>query len=544
MPFSFRLNPCLLALSLAGALLTLPASAADARKPRTDDAPRAARQPFNSAQLLAQMFLSEIALARGMFDDAAFGYGDLARQTNDPRIIRRANEIELARVMLHAQQKPEEAEAAIRKTLAQTPAVREKVLSQLPDIFSRNADKNATVAIVRRLAEPYVQTAEAQFAIASVEREANHPAEAFAAARLAQSLKPDWEPAMMVLLETTPEARQAETATLLKEFCQRNPQALDARVAYARWLAQSRQPAEAVSEARKLLADQPENPALSFAMVGVLVEAEAYSDAETQLQKLIDDNWGESDRLQLVLAQVQEAQGKMALALAGYDRIPVSQQFATAQGRRARLLAATGQLPEARAALRNAAQRSPEDRIRLLMQESLLLRQADRRADALAVLDEILAEQPDNIDALYDSGLLAEQTGKPAELEKRLRRLLTLEPDHAHALNALAYSYVERNVRLADAEKMLERAIQLEPEDPAILDSLGWLYFRQGKPAKAEELLRKAFALFPDPEVASHLIEVLWSAGKKDEARQQYRDALARHANDAILTRTGKRLGL
>lgn len=544
MPLPFRPNPCLLALGLAGALLTLPAAAADARKPRIEETSRTSRPPLNSAQLLAQMFLSEIALARGMLDDAAFGYSDLARQTNDTRIIRRANEIELARVMLHAQQKPEEAEAAIRKTLAQTPAAREKVLSQLPDIFSRNQDKNATVAIVRRLAEPYVQTAEAQYAIASVERDANHAAEAYAAARLAQSLKPDWEPAMLVLLETTPDARQAETADLLKAFCQRNPQAIDARVALARWLVQTRQTQEATDEARKLLATQPENPALSFAMVGVFVEAEAYADAEAQLQRLIDDNWGEADRLQLVLAQVQEAQGKTALALAGYDRIAVGTQFVAAQGRRARLLAATGQWPEARAALRNAAQRSPDDRARLLMQEALLLRQADRRAEALAVLDEVLAEQPDNIDALYDSALLAEQTGKPAELEKRLRKLLALDADHAHALNALAYSYVERNVRLGEAEKMLERAIQLEPEDPAILDSLGWLYFRQGKLPGAEELLRKAFALFPDPEVASHLIEVLWTAGKKDEARQQYREALSRHADDAVLNRTGKRLGL
>lgn len=544
MQLPFRLNPCLLALGLAGMLLTMPATAAEARKPRTEEALRTNPQPFSSAQLLAQMLLSEIALARGMLDDAAFGYSDLAKQTNDPRIIRRANEIELGRVMLHAQQKPEEAESAIRKTLARTPAAREKVLLQLPEIFSRNTDKNATVAIVRRLAEPYAQTAEAQYAIAVVEREARHPAEAYAAARLAQSIKPDWEPGMLVLLETTPDDRQADSAAILKSFCQRNPQALDARVALARWLAQNKQSAEAVAEARALLAAQPENPALGFAMVGIFIEAEAYADAEARLQGLIDDGWGEPDRLQLILAQVQEAQGKTALALAGYDRVPTGQYFTTAQGRRARLLVAANQLPEARAGLRDAAQRSQEDRVRLLMQESLLLRQTDHRNEALAVLDEILAAEPENIDALYDSGLLAEQTGKPAELEKRLRKLLSIDPDHAHALNALAYSYTERNIRLPEAEKMLERAIQLEPEDPAILDSLGWLHFRQGRLDQAEPLLRKAFALFPDPEVASHLIEVLWAAGKKDEARQQYRETLTKHANDTLLTRTGKRLGI
>lgn len=545
MPFPFRLNPCLLAFGCAGLLLATPfATAADARKPRTESPTKAVRPALNSAQLLGQMLLSEIALSRGMLDDAAFGYNDLARQTDDSRIIRRANEIELARIMQRAQQKPEEAEATLAKLLAQRPDSRDRLIMQLPGIFSRNPDKANAAVIVRRLVEPYAQTAEAQYSIAIVEREANHPEEAYAAASLASSLREDWEPGMLLLLETAPNDKQAETAAKLREFSLRNPESIDARAYLARWLAQNKQPDAAITEARHLLAAQPENAALSFAMVGVFVEAGAYADAETQLQHLIADGWGETDRLQLILAQVQEEQGKTATALLGYDQVPLGQYFTTAQGRRARLLAATNQLPQARAALRDAAQRSPEDRIRLLMQESLLLRQTDHPREALAVLDEVLSDQPDNVDALYDSALLAEQLGKPAELEHRLRRVLELAPDHAHSLNALAYSLTERNVRLDEAEKMLEHAIALQPNDPAILDSVGWLNFRQGHLPKAEEYLRKAFAAFPDAEVASHLIEVLWAAGKKDEARQQFREALQAHPGNTVLAKTGKRLGL
>lgn len=545
MPFVFRLNPCLLAIGCAGLMLTTPlATAAEARKPRTESSAPTTHPTLNSAQLLGQMLLSEIALARGMLDDAAFGYGDLARQSNDPRIIRRANEIELARIMQRAEQKPDEAEAALARQLAQSPDSRGRLIMQLPGIFSRNPDKTKVAIIVRRLVEPYVQTAEAQYSIAVAEREANHPQEAYAAANLAASLGENWEPGILLLLETAPIEKQAEIAGRLQEFSLRNPQAIDARAVLARWLAQNKRPEAATAEARALLATQPENPALAFAMVGVFVEAGAYTDAEAQLQRLISDGWGEADRLQLILAQVQEEQGKTAAALLGYDQVPPGQFFTTAQGRRARLLAATNQLPEARAALRSAAQRSPEDRVRLLMQESLLLRQTDHPREALSVLDEVLAEQPENVDALYDSSLIAEQLGKPAELEKRLRKVLELSPDHAHAMNALGYSLTERNVRLDEAAALLGRAIALEPNDPAILDSVGWLNFRQGHLGKAEEYLRKAFAAFPDTEVASHLIEVLWAAGKKDEARDLFRDALQVRPGDAILTRTGKKLGL
>lgn len=549
MPFLFRLKPCLLALTCVGLVgLTATTRAAESRTQKAAHSSARSTQPdrapINSAQLLAQMMLSEIALARGLVEEAAVGYESLARQTSDPRIARRANEIELARIIQQARMKPLEAEATLARLLGRDAELRKKLLPQLPGFFARNPDKNAVAVSIHRLAAPYAQTAEAQYAIGAAERDAGRSAEAFVAASRAHALKPDWEPAMMLVLETTPDNRQQEVATDLKAFVARNPAALDARASLARWQVQHNEEAAGTALARELLAAAPDNPEVAFAMVGILVEGRDFSTAESTLQQLLDEGWGEPDRLQLILAQVQEEQGKSSAALLGYAAVPPGQYFATAQGRRARLLAAENQMPEARAVLRSAAQRSPDDRVRLLMQESLLLRQSDQRKEALGVLNEILADQPDNTDALYDSALLAEQTGNSAEMEKRLRHLLRLKPDHAHAMNALAYSLTERNTRLGEAGALLDRAIALEPEDPAILDSIGWLRFRQGRLDEAETFLRRAFAAFPDAEVAGHLIEVLWAANKKDEARQQYADALKAHPDDAILLKTGKRLGL
>ena len=51
-----------------------------------------------------------------------------------------------------------------------------------------------------------------------------------------------------------------------------------------------------------------------------------------------------------------------------------------------------------------------------------------------------------------------------------IRDRLKLKPEHAHALNALGYSFAERNMRLDEAKKLITRALALAPEDPFIMD--------------------------------------------------------------------------
>jgi hypothetical protein len=54
--------------------------------------------------------------------------------------------------------------------------------------------------------------------------------------------------------------------------------------------------------------------------------------------------------------------------------------------------------------------------------------------------------------------------------------------------------------------------------------------------------LRAAYASRPDPEVAAHLGEVLWTASQRDEARRIWRDAKARDAANEVLRETLARL--
>jgi Flp pilus assembly protein TadD len=97
-------------------------------------------------------------------------------------------------------------------------------------------------------------------------------------------------------------------------------------------------------------------------------------------------------------------------------------------------------------------------------------------------------------------------------------------------------------VRLPEARTLIAQALELTPKDPFIMDSMGWVEFRLGKFKEAETLLRQAYALRPDVEIATHLGEVLWVRGKKSEAQQLLRAALAKEPDNDSLKNTLIRL--
>ncbi|MGC2167393.1 MAG: tetratricopeptide repeat protein, partial [Gallionella sp.] len=146
--------------------------------------------------------------------------------------------------------------------------------------------------------------------------------------------------------------------------------------------------------------------------------------------------------------------------------------------------------------------------------------------DAYRVMQSGLSALPDDPDLLYGTGMLADMLGKPDVFEHLMRKLITLEPNHAHAYNALGYGLLERNERIPEALDLVQKALQLAPEDPAIMDSVGWGYYRNGEFDQSVKMLRRAFAGNPDPEIAAHLGEVLWVSGDKANAKKIWMDSL------------------
>lgn len=569
----FRLRNLLVTLG-CGLLITAPAAtlAQDTRK-SGQTRPGAQQETLSSAQLLYTELLSEIAVARGALAEAAASYLDLARKTGDSRLARRATEIAVAsrqsalaiaaaRVWVAAEPESvmalqtlaavlagnpgqmEELEGTLKSLLARPETRREGVFMLLPQTFARFPDKQAARQTIERLTASDLHLPEAQYARALAAFFAADPVGAERAVQEALRLRPDWEVAALLRARFATPEQQGAAMQALQEFGRLHPMALESRLTYARWLAGEKRVAEARAAYVGLLEEFPENQELAYNVMPIAVQVQDFETAERVMRDLAARGFRDANLMRLQLGEILEERGNDSEAAAQYEAVTAGQHLAAARVRLAQLLARGGDSESALKVLREVDVARPDDKILILRAEADILRRADKTAAAHATLEKALALQPDNTDVLYDAALLAERLKQPAVMEQRLRRLIRLKPDHAHAYNALGYSFADRKINLAEADNLLQTALKLAPNDPAILDSVGWLRFRQGNLPAAIEYIRKAYDLLKDVEVAAHLSEVLWNDGRFTDARKLLEESGAANPDNAILQDVKRRLGM
>jgi Flp pilus assembly protein TadD len=205
-------------------------------------------------------------------------------------------------------------------------------------------------------------------------------------------------------------------------------------------------------------------------------------------------------------------------------------------------MAQQGQLEAALTLIHSLPERSATEARLKRSAEVQILRDQKQLARARSVLETALADNPEDIDILYELAMLAEKMDDLAEMERLLRQLMAAKPEDPQAYNALGYSLADRGQRLPEARQLIEKALQLKPNDPFIMDSLAWVAFRMGQNDEALRLLRSAFRQRPDAEIAAHLGEVLWLSGQADEARSVWREGLELNPENETLKATLQRL--
>ncbi|MEZ0367846.1 MAG: FlgO family outer membrane protein [Candidatus Sericytochromatia bacterium] len=113
---------------------------------------------------------------------------------------------------------------------------------------------------------------------------------------------------------------------------------------------------------------------------------------------------------------------------------------------------------------------------------------------AYGLIQEALAQEPENYMILYKAGLLLSPApAYQAQAEAWLKKSLTLLPDFAHAEAQLGALYYLQN-RQEEARRYLMQARQHQPESSLVPTYLGLLAERQQQPAQAYTYLLQAFA--------------------------------------------------
>ena len=548
------------ALLLTGGLMSAQAIAANLPEPVPNEE--------LTEPILYGLLLGEIAAQRGDTALAARTYIELAKRTHDPRIARRAVEIanyarmpelaleaaklwhqadprsaaalQMVTMYLVAERHVDEAEPYLDKLLSAAKTKPENVFMQLNRLLAGNPDKAANLRVVRKLAAKYPGLANAHFAVSQAAQAAGDESLALREVRRAAELRPDWGVAAVFEAEILLKKSPAEADRRLESFLDKYPNQ-GVRLSYARLLVGEKRYAKAKQQFEKVLAGNPENTDVIYAVGLLAYQLKDYATADASMRRLLELGYQDPDGARYILGQIAEAQKNWPQAIEWYEKIQSGDHFLPSRLRAAQAMAKEGRLAAARAFLHSIKVSSKQDAVQLIIAEAQLLRDADEAGDAFTVLEQALKKQPDQPELLYDLALTAEKLGRFKTSEQTLRKVIKLQPDYAHAYNALGYSLADRNERLPEARKLIEKALQLRPNDSYIIDSMGWVMYRQGDLMSAADYLRRAYDSQHDAEIGAHLGEVLWVQGKHDEARRVWDEALKNHPENEVLRKTVRR---
>jgi len=517
------------------------------------------------SEMMYMFLIAEIAAQRGDINLASETYLELARISQDGRVAKRSTEVamyakrndfalESARIWYAA----EPDSAAARRTLADLlikagdlksarPLLAEilassqdgpqPILMQLYELCSEHPDKRAVNTLIHDLTAPYIGLPEAQYVLAQAAYANGDREQALRDADQALQLRPGWQQGALLksllLREQDREAALAYLSAFLEEY----PDAHEIRLNYARALVAERRYADAKKQFQMLLATNEKNANLAFTLGLLSMQIDDPAGADEQFRNALSFGYGNPDAVYFQLGQVNEKLDRADEAARWYRAVQGGDQFVAAQARYALLLARRDGVDEARNYLQSLKVAEDEQRVQLIQAEAQMLREVQEYRQCYDVLQNALDERPDNPALLYDVALAAEKIDRLDVAESQLLRLIELRPDSAQAYNALGYTLADRTERYKEAREYIVKALALSPDDPFILDSMGWVEYRLGNHDEGVRYLRRAYEMQPDPEIASHLGEVLWIQGAQDEARRVWIDTADKYPDNETLQR-------
>jgi len=526
-------------------------------------------------QAVYQVLLGEIALQRGQYGLAARALTEATRETRNPALARRAAEValfakeyavgmeaarywneldpasqrarQLLASLLVSSGRFEEAKPRLAELLAQSDEARPEAFLQLTRLLSGHKDKEDAFQLVRDLAAPYGDLAEAQFAVAQMGYAAGlgslRIAEvSLAAVERALVLRPDWDAAIQLKGQILGKTSPNDGIAYLEAQVEAKPKQRPLRAILAQLLVEQKRYREARSQLNILADDSSSNQELRIAAARLSVQLGEHDEAERLLDLALREKPADPEQILILLGQLAEERKQWTAAIERYRSVTRGDHVFDARMKLAAVLARAGREEESRALLDGLKPEDDSQHVQIAQTRAQILRDAEKHAEAYAVLRQAQAAYPESAELMYDLAMAAERVGEIAVMEKHLRRLMEIKPGNAHAYNALGYTLVDRTDRVEEGRKLIQRALELSPDDPYILDSMGWALYRGGEYERSIAYLKRAFQERPDAEIAAHLGEVLWAKGDREEARRVWEAQIKTSPGNALLRETMRRL--
>jgi len=514
-----------------------------------------------TSEAMYEFLVAEIAAQRGDTEGALAVYHRLARELKDASVARRAVEtairarafgpaLESATLLLELD--PEstlareiiaallanegdlgKAKETLGLLLAKNPN-RGPIVMQLSSLLAKFPDKGAVLEATQSIVEPYLRSPEAHYAIGVAALIAGNVPLAASEADVALAIKPSWEQGAILKAQVLRKSSPAEVLAFYEGFVAAHPDSQEVRMQLGRELAAERKLAEAREQFRAAEKVARNDPQAAYAIGLLSLQLDDYLEAQIAFTRALKQGYREPTAIYLGLGQAAEGLKRYEEAIGWYQKVEAG-DWVRAQLKIATLIARQQGLAAGREYLQRIEARTPDDSIQMIQVEAQLLREAKAWTETYEMLTKAVAKYPESFELLYDRAMAAERIDRLDVLESDLRRVIRMKPDYAHAYNALGYTLADKTQRYTEAKDLIEKAYKLAPDDPFILDSLGWVYFRMGQMQEAIKHLQTAYGQRPDPEIAAHYGEVLWTAGNRDEARKVWNAALSENPNHETL---------
>ena len=242
------------------------------------------------------------------------------------------------------------------------------------------------------------------------------------------------------------------------------------------------------------------------------------------------------------LGRIADRNSELEQAIRYYSQVTRGSNAIISQRRAAGIMSQMGDDEDALEHLSEFAGINPNYAVDMLQAKAQLLSSMERYPEALEYYDKVVAFRPDAEGARLGKAELLLRMNRLDDALALYRNTARRWPDSSMTLNALGYTLADRTDQYDEAEKLIKRALELDPDSPAIIDSWGWVLYRQGKNEEALVHLERAYEEFRDPEVAAHIVDVLWVLDRQADALTTLENAELLFPDSELLKSVRERL--
>lgn len=416
-------------------------------------------------------------------------------------------------------------------------AADERLVDLIPFLYDE--DPANAYKLMKQLAKPYKSSAHANYAVAVMALYADETEEAAERAKLAAELKADWlKPHLLYARALMTQGKVDEaidyTARLVGDSPDPDP---EARLELAIMYVSDGRDDDALSQVNQVLLEQPSRTDALRLLAIINFRLDNLDAAWQDFEDLLASGSYTMDAF-YYLARIADRRDEHDRAMALYSKVSMGDNAVISQRRVSGILAQREKFEEAHAHLERFGREHPKFTVDMLQSQAQLYATQEKFDEALAYYDRVVKYRPDSESTLLGKGELLLRMGRLEDAIVVYRQAIDKWPDSAISLNALGYTLADRTTEYREASRLIRKALKIDPDSAAIIDSYGWVLYRLGKLEDALAELERAYSQFEDPEVAAHIVEVLWKLARQDEAMDRLVEAEERWPDSEILEST------